>query len=285
MASFEDIFLLIRSRYESFTRAEKQVADFILQDPAPVLYMSITDLADACHVGETSVFRFCRDLNVKGYQAFKILLARSINENGLDRPREGGITEKDGALEIMDKLVSIYADVLSEAKLRNSPDAIYQTVDWMVQAKRIHFFGAGSSFIVALEAYSRFLRVESKVAMAVDIHMQTMAASLMEPEDVAIIISYTGSTRDMVEIAKLLRQRRVKIVCITHFEKSPLSATSDLALLCGSKEGPLQSGGIAARISQLYLIDVLYHEYVQRNCDKAKQNSQFTADSVSFKLY
>ena len=37
--------------------------------------MSITDLADACHVGDTSVYRFCRTLKLDGYQDFKMKLS------------------------------------------------------------------------------------------------------------------------------------------------------------------------------------------------------------------
>ena len=50
----------IRSAYNQFTRAEKKVADYITEHPREMLFMSITELADACGVGETSVFRFCR---------------------------------------------------------------------------------------------------------------------------------------------------------------------------------------------------------------------------------
>ena len=64
----EDFLTRIRSSYNQFTKAERRVADFILQNPNKVLFMSISDLAETCDVGDTSVFRFCNTMNVKGYK-------------------------------------------------------------------------------------------------------------------------------------------------------------------------------------------------------------------------
>ena len=68
-----DFLIKVRAVYNQFTKAEKKVADYILQHPKDVLFMSITDLAEACNVGDTSVFRFCKTMNLKGYQEFKMM--------------------------------------------------------------------------------------------------------------------------------------------------------------------------------------------------------------------
>ena len=76
----DDFLLKIRGWYNQFTKAEKKVADYILGSPRKVLFMSITELAEACGVGDTSVFRFCKTMNCKGYQEFKMLLSLSLHE-------------------------------------------------------------------------------------------------------------------------------------------------------------------------------------------------------------
>ena len=75
-----DFLIKVRAVYNQFTKAEKKVADYILQHPKDVLFMSITDLAEACNVGDTSVFRFCKTMNLKGYQEFKMMLSLSLHE-------------------------------------------------------------------------------------------------------------------------------------------------------------------------------------------------------------
>ena len=67
-----NMILKIQSVYNQFTKAEKKVADYCLQHREEVPFLSITDLADACGVGDTSVYRFCRTLKLEGYQEFKM---------------------------------------------------------------------------------------------------------------------------------------------------------------------------------------------------------------------
>ena len=89
-----DIVLQIQASYNQFTKAEKKVASYVIENKKKVLYMSITDLADACQVGETSVYRFCRTINLQGYQEFKMKLSISLAAEGSIHKRK----EEDGDL-------------------------------------------------------------------------------------------------------------------------------------------------------------------------------------------
>lgn len=115
--------------------------------------------------------------------------------------------------------------------------------------------------------------------------MQSMAASLCGKEDLIVIISYSGATKDNIHVAKVAKESGARIACITHFKKSPLTAYCDSILLCGSNEGPLEGGSMQAKMSQLYLIDLLYQEYYERNFRECKRNNEATSQSVVEKLY
>ena len=78
--------------------------------------------------------------------------------------------------------------------------------------------------------------------------MQAMAAALSTPDDVILFFSYSGATKDMLDVLRPARRRGAKIILVTHFAKSPAAAMADVTLLCGSKEGQLQSGYVAAEI-------------------------------------
>ena len=68
----QNLLLEIQSAYNQFTKVEKKVADFVMRHPEQVIFMSITDLSEACKVADASVHRFCRTMKLKGYQEFKI---------------------------------------------------------------------------------------------------------------------------------------------------------------------------------------------------------------------
>ena len=279
-----DIFSQIRSRYNSFTNTEKKVADYILENMKAVIYMSITDLADVCHVGESSVFRFCKTMDLKGYQEFKIALAHSLSLDEENTVLSSEITMQDTIGELSSKILSTNVNALNETfNLINEKD-ISEAISSMIKSKRIHFFGVGASLMTAMEAKNKFMRITNKTECSVDSHLQIMTAALLTEEDVAIVISYSGSTKDTIEVAKMAKERGAKVISITRFAKSPLTIYSHITLLCGSNEGPLQGGSLSAKISQLYLLDVLYAEYFRRTQSESTLNKEYTAKAVIEKM-
>ncbi|WP_339319124.1 MurR/RpiR family transcriptional regulator [Paenibacillus sp. FSL R10-2734] len=278
------IFTSIHSKYNNLTNTEKKVADYVLENTRSVVYMSITDLADACDVGESSIFRFCKSLSYKGYQEFKIALAHSITvENEIPQLTDQ-ILMDDSTEAVASKVLTSNVSALNETYNLIDIQKINETIDYMINAERVLFFGVGSSLITAMEAKIKFMRITNKTECLMDSHLQMMSAALMSERDVAVIISYSGSTKDSIEVARKAKERGAKVVSITRFEKSPLTSYSDLTLLCGANEGPLQGGSLSAKISQLYLLDILYVEYFKKTSEQSIINKETTAAAVSEKL-
>ena len=279
------ILARIEENYVKFTKLEKKVADFVFDNPQKVLYTSITDLADMCGVGDTTVFRFCKALNLNGYQDFKMLLAQDIaNTNGANNIIVGTIDIQDDVKTICEKALTTSIAALNETYNILDFDAVSKAVEYMSLAKRIHFFGMGSSGLIALEAKQKFMRIIPNVEFVSDCHMQYMAASLLDSKDLAIIISYSGSTKDMIEIHKLAKQNGCKTICITRYARSPITNFADIVLQCGSNEGPLDGGASSTIMVQLYIIEILYLQYFMRNNAECKLNKSKTTESISSKL-
>ncbi|MEG0368604.1 MAG: MurR/RpiR family transcriptional regulator [Hungatella sp.] len=281
-----DFLTKMRAAYNQFTKAEKKVADYILENPRDVLFMSITDLAEACAVGDTSVFRFCKTMELKGYQEFKMMLSLSLNEGHPGMVEEGGnISLEDCFPDLAQKVLNTNLNALKETYSLLHAEQFNRAITYLGEAGRIYFFGVGASMLTAMKAMNKFLRIEPKVYCVQDSHMQTMVASMLTENDVAVLISYSGATKDTIQVAELAKKSGAKTLCITRFVKSPLTAYSDITLLCGANEGPLQGGSTSAEISQLFLIDLMYSEYYRRFFDKCRENNEKTSGSVLEKIY
>jgi len=281
-----DLFTLIKTRYPSFTKAEKKVADLILSDPKKVMYMSIIDLACTCGVGDTTVFRFCKDLNLKGYQDFRIALAQSVtNDESGTNTGDADISPDDSVSNLTKKILQFNIAALNETYELIDAERVEKAVGWLISARRVLFFGVGTSLLTAMDAKNLFMRIMPRVEVAIDSHMQAMSAALMGPEDVAVVISYSGSTKDTYNAAEIAKKSGAGIIVITRFEKSPLTKLADIVLLCGANEGPLQGGALSSKMAQLYVLNVLYFETFRRTMKDSKRNQEITADAVSDKLY
>lgn len=271
----EDIFTRIRLRYNTFTKAQKKLADLVLNDPRSVLYKSITELANLCNIGDATVSRFCRDLKFKSFQEFKLAIAQSFSMEEKEPDFSGStITMQDSISLMAKKILCKNIEALNETFALINEKRISQVTDWLVDAQRIMFFGVGSSYHTALEGCYKFMRITSKAGIFSDTHMQYVSASLMSEKDVAIIVSSSGATKETVDMAQLAKNNGAKTVCLTRFLSSPLIEYSDITLICSTNERLFQGQSLSVEIAQLYLLDVLFMEFFRRTYPEARKNSE-----------
>lgn len=280
----QNIFERISSEYYSLTASEKKVADFVLANMSATQYMSISELAGACNVAEATVSRFSRRLGYKGYNTFKLAVSKaSIQHKPVGNPLSGEITEEDSLQDVAKKLYSAEIEALSQTMELIEPDTVKAATDLLENARQVLCMGQGGSMLIANEAAHLFSTVSGKFRAVADSHLQAMAATMMDKQDVVMFFSYSGSTRAMMETLKLAKQREARIILVTRFPHSPGASVSDVVLQCGANESPLQSGSVAARIAQMYLMDVLFSEYSRRNLTQCRENRARIADALADK--
>ena len=212
------------------------------------------------------------------------MLAHSVSLEDEVPQLSGQITMQDTIPQLSSKILSTNVNALTETYNLIDEKDISSAAEYMVKAERIHFFGVGSSLMTAMEAKSKFMRITNKTECTFDPHLQIMTAALLTEKDVAILISYSGSTKDTIEIAKAAKEKGATTISITRFAKSPLTNYSDITLLCGANEGPLQGGSLTAKISQLYLLDLLYFAYFKETNKESLYNKELTAKAVVEKM-
>ncbi|MFP4138837.1 MAG: MurR/RpiR family transcriptional regulator [Halomonas sp.] len=249
-----DLLDRIRQRLDDLNRSERKVADVILADPAAATGMSIATLAQAASVSEPTVNRFCRSFEAKGYPDFKIKLAQSL-AGGTPYVSQA-VEPDDDAGEYTQKIFGATIAALDEARRQTDPKRIERMVDYLIQAKQIHFFGLGASGAVAQDAQHKFFRFNLPVTAYVDVLMQRMVASICRTGDVVVLISWTGRTRELVDIAQLARESGAVVLGITAPD-SPLARECSETLEVATYEDTDHFMPMASRMIQLALIDVL----------------------------
>lgn len=276
----------ISSQYNTLTRAGKKLADYIFSNKSVSQYMSITSMAEASGVSEATITRFCRGLGLSGYNEFKLALAKADQAAAAGSLALGDeiLTDHEGFDSVCRKLYQIDVASLTETlELMDETNAV-KAVEILSNARRIYCFGQGGSNVMAMEAWARFSTASSDFIHIADSHMQAMASSLCTAEDAILFFSYSGATKDMLDVLKPAKNGGAKIILITHFSNSPASSLSDVILLCGSNESPLQSGSIAAKIGQLFVIDYLFYAFCMRNPKTCAEARAATAEATARKL-
>ena len=278
-----DVFTRINREYYQLTGAERKIADHIMLQRQECQYMSISELAEAAEVAEATVSRFCRRLGYRGYSAFKLAVAGSPTGARPISPLYGEIEAEDDVGEMCKKLCAADVEAITQTLEMLNPATVSAAADLLLSADRVLCMGLGGSMILAREAAHLFSTAMPNFYAVDDSHHQAIRGAMLNARDAVLYYSYSGSTRDMVDLLKIARERGARTVLITHFPKSPGAALAEIVLECGAKEGPLQMGSVAARMSQLYLTDVLFNEMCRRDMEGCRERRRLVADALADK--
>ena len=261
----------------AFSKSERKVAEIILANPQTAIHSGIATLAKMSDVSEPTVNRFCRRLDTKGYPDFKLHLAQSL-ANGTPYVNRH-VEEHDTPEEYTKKIFESTMAALEVARQSVDVHAVNRVVDLLTQAKKISFFGMGASASVAHDALNKFFRFNVPVSYFEDILMQRMSCMNCTEGDVVVLISHTGRTKSLVELAQLAKANDATVVGITALN-SPLANECSLVLSLEVPEDTDMYMPMASRIAQLTLIDILATGFTLRRGSKFRENLKRVKDSL-----
>lgn len=267
----------IQSHLDILSKSERKVAEAILASPQTAIHCSIATLARMADVSEPTVNRFCRRLDTKGFPDFKLHLAQSL-ANGTPYVNRN-VDESDSADAYTGKIFESAMATLDQVKNSLDVGAINRAVDLLTQAKKISFFGLGASAAVAHDAMNKFFRFNIPVVYFDDIVMQRMSCMNCSEGDVVVLISHTGRTKNLVELAHLARENDATVIAITSHH-TPLANEASLALLLDVPEDTDVYMPMVSRIAQLTLIDVLATGFTLRRGAKFRDNLKRVKDAL-----
>lgn len=280
--ALQNIVSTLSSKYYQLTASERKVADYVLGHQRETQYMSITELAEVCGVAEATISRFCRRLELRGYNAFKLALAESATEpEGTMSESTGAVCAEDTVPEMCQKIYNSEVSALAQTLALIQPGNITRAAKLLAEAQRVCCMGQGGSMILAQEAAHLFSTVSPRFCAVLDSHMQAISTALLTDRDVLLFFSYSGSTKELIDVMNTAGRTGVKIILVTRFPKSPGAVHADVVLQCGDNEGPLQPGSVPARMAQLFLVDALFCEMCRLTSENVEENREKVAQALS----
>ena len=236
------------------SKSDKKLASIILKDPSAIIHLPIARLAATADVSEPTVNRFCHKLGCDGYPDFKLKLAQEISSSGQIFVQD--LHGDDDSSAVMNKIMTAIQQSMQSLSQSLKPEALNLAAEKIAHCKSINFFGMGASSSVTLDAQHKFFRLGIPVIAHTDFITQSMVCSMTGPDDVVILISYSGRTEAMVRNAEIAKQRGAIIIGLTS-EGSPLSELCDVVLNAVAIEDTDLFTPMTSRIIHLAVIDML----------------------------
>ncbi|MGW6780586.1 SIS domain-containing protein [Brucella pseudogrignonensis] len=249
-----NIIEVIRTMRPELRKSDRKVADVVLEDPHRIMNATVSETAALADVSQPTVLRFATAVGCSGFQDLKIKLAQSL---ALGTPATHSVlVETDEPEVVAEKIFDYTMTSLDWARSRLDKDALHKAIDILSNCNAIVFFGFGASGIVARDAQQKFPLFGVPCGAELDSHQQLMVASMMKPGAVAFVISNTGTTRSIIEIARIARENGAAVICLTGSD-TPLTNYCDVSLIVETLENTNMYTPTISRIAALVVIDIL----------------------------
>ena len=257
----------IRSQIPALTPSDARVAQLILADPMGVIELSTSELARRARTSPSTVVRCCQRMGFEGFRHLRLALARDGREDVLHHE---GIADDDSEPAMLAKVFASAARALAEGTSTIDPTAFTQAVADIRAARRVLFVGVGTSAPIAQDAAYRFATIGIVSDAPPDVHVQHVAARLLNEGDVCVAVSHTGATRETVATVRAARDAGATTIAVTSFSLSPISRLADVVLVTGGPELSFRHEAMASRLAHLSLLDALYVAVAMRSQQSAR---------------
>lgn len=274
-----DLLHRIQERYGNLRKSERIVADFLRDHADSRLNASITELGQLLSVSEATISRVSRALGYEGYPDLKLSLAEGSRQRNAFANIPIEIDQNDSLVTTSGNLASLLAASIQGTQRKLDAARLERAVDALRGAKKILFVGVGGAASICDEAVHLFIKAGIDAVAYRDGYTQTICAANLTAADVMVGVSHTGTTDTVAVALQIARDNGATTIAITSDAGSPVAKAADVTLTTWNSSTPpipLYGDFLEGRISQLFLIDLLYLGILFRTGAKTAKNLQAT---------
>ncbi|MEZ8297461.1 SIS domain-containing protein [Vibrio splendidus] len=263
----------IVSRRTQLSANAIKIADWITSNVEQAASLTSQELAQATNVSQSSIVKFTQRIGFKGYSEFKLALTEDIGRKHAIQttPLHSNILADDPFSVISQKLVQEKTDAMIKTTNALSLDTCTEAIRLLDSANRVQVVGIGGSALTAKEFSFKMLKLGITALAEQDSHVQIAIARTLTPQDVQVVISFSGERKDVLIAAETAKEQGVKVIALTSARKSKLRSIADLSFDTIADESQYRSSSIASRTAQNIITDLLFIALVKQRDESARQ--------------
>ncbi|RDY29329.1 MurR/RpiR family transcriptional regulator [Romboutsia weinsteinii] len=267
------VIVKLNSKYNDLSATEKKIADFIINNTELIKGFTSSELAKQINVGQSTIVKFVKKFGYKGYTDFKMsLIESSMSNYNSSQLIHNDISIESSIDDIYLKLIEENIKSLKATYEFLNEDLLNESIKILNESNKVLVAGIGTSGLVAKDMHYKLLKIGKCSLYSDDMHISYQMPLLMEENDVCVLISYSGKTKEIIKLAEALKENNTKIILITANEKSPLAKISDIVLTVVSDETFFRTSAMSSRITQLSIIDIMFLGLVKENYETSMDN-------------
>lgn len=249
----------ILSTKDSMPEGERAIAEYVLQHQSAVAGMPQADLARACGISPSTVTRFCKRIGEPDYRSLQIEFVRNVSAlHGLDRGGRKGEISIDDITGSLHTLLRERTQDLTTVVDSLPVDGMKRLVSAILDCRLLEIAATGRTIPVALDAAYKFERAGILTSTSQYYEKLLSTAILLSSSDVLIIISRSGWSGVLQQIAHAAHDHGALVAVITANSESPMTAIADIVLLASSNDGDIDGTNGNSRIAESFIVEAIY---------------------------
>lgn len=263
----------IKDNYHLFTKNERKIADYILNNSLDAYDLPAYDLAKKSGVSNSCVIRFTQKLGYDGYISFRLdMVKASEEEYSQSSDMVENFTKSDNITEMIQKIQAFDLTTIKKTYEYLEYSKLESAIKILKKAKRIYIVGEGTSLLVAKDLCRKLILIGIESYCFDDGPTQLTLSNNVKPEDCLIAISYSGESNIPNIAVKRANALKCPTISICKISKSYMAQKATIPIYVPALEQERKIGSIASRLSCTVVSDILYLGTIQNELELVTKN-------------
>lgn len=279
----------IQAAFPKLRKSEQKAASYMLNNTEKMENISLGKMAKEANVSEATVIRM---LKAVGYKSFKEIKIAFVEERMKSNEEEGanrgilGIPVKEGAQieDVPGRIIQNTINLLQDSLQSISAKKLKKAVRAIEKADRVCIFSVENSNAVAEDLQTKLMYLGICCEYKKDYYLQSIQAGHMKKGEVAIGISYSGTSINTVDVLKQAKKNGATTIAITNFAHTPLVENADIVILTSDKQF-LYGNDIFSRTIHMAVVDMIYMGLLVDDYEKYNYRLQSSGKMIHPRSY
>ena len=223
---------------------DDQIIEYISSHKEIVINQSIQVLAANVYTAPNTIVRLSKKLDYDGFSQLKIQLKEEIYS-------------KENIEDSLYLYIKKTYEIMDEQKLK-------QISKIFGKANQIMSYGIGDTVPFVESMVRRFKNMGVRISFQHHRHeVVEDIATIFRKGDVVFLISISGESQQVLEIAKLAKAKGITVISLTHFTHNSLADIADINLFCYSPKRQIGIHDMELKSPLMFAIEILGEYYLK----------------------
>lgn len=247
---------------DHLTKAENKICDYIEQYLNNSIYMTVSEIASNCGVGEASVTRFCKKLGFRSFLEFKMTMAQEYRNGNIDdEVLNNSFLDMDESsiLGVLKKNLDDTVSLIKTSLKKNDYTKLEEVANYILHTKKVYFVGLAQSQVLALDAYYKFSLIGIDCVICKDTENYEFLMNFMKSNECVFVFSHNKDSEVLNDLLEKSLEKDIKIISLVENLMSRLSRLSTYIISYAEENIVIDANKYINNSSQMYMLNILFN--------------------------